>query len=202
MGAFNPIAPAVARALMDAAGIAPATIADLVKAGLVKSYSKQLKIQDASGRQERRDSRMPTDLWRRIIENGMVDDVFAIGTVRIPGSISPSPQPKVEAIGIRFDEKSIRDACVNHGAVGPSGALHTLPPAPVVEPVMPLMITTAPVDESPPAAPMQTAKRMTQGHTSSPSSRRPQRWELGRRRSTSSSNRESSSRTRRSDAPM
>ena len=127
MGSFNPIAPRKAAELVDMADLGKASVvlADFAVAGLIKAYARIIETVDASGaRAEVRDSRISRDLWRRICDEGKVADIWATGSVRLPGSDLRGGMPSVSLIGIRFDDKSLQTVIAQHGGE----------PSPVVQP--------------------------------------------------------------------
>ncbi|WP_267393396.1 MULTISPECIES: hypothetical protein [unclassified Sphingomonas] len=158
---FNPIAPRKAAELVDLAdlGHAPSVLADFAVAGLVKAYARIIETDEADGRRtEVRDSRISRDLWRRICAEGKVDDIWATGTVRLPGSDLRGGAPAVSLIGIRFDDKSLQNVIAQHsGHVGTAvppkqpelPAVHSAslsPPLTVGEPkIEPVKTTAAPM---------------------------------------------------------
>lgn len=106
MTAWRPISPTEARNILANAtvgGDAGALLIDLAQAGLVKGYARLI---ERAGGDEVRDSRIDRDLWRQVVEGGKVLEIFSNGTVRLEGA---------SAIGIRFDERSVRVAATEHG---------------------------------------------------------------------------------------
>ncbi|KQN19455.1 hypothetical protein ASE86_13375 [Sphingomonas sp. Leaf33] len=117
MKAFNPISPAQAASLIEAAGISdPMTfLADNAIAGLVKGYARWTeRLQPNGTREEIRDKRIAPDLWRRIVAEGKVADVCN-GTVRLDGSTEFGGGPKYTIVGIRFDDVSLLQLVAEHG---------------------------------------------------------------------------------------
>lgn len=106
MTAWRPISPTEARNILENAtvgGDAGALLIDLAQAGLVKGYARLI---ERAGGDEVRDSRIDRDLWRQVVEGGKAPEIFSNGTVRLEGA---------SAIGIRFDERSVRVAATEHG---------------------------------------------------------------------------------------
>jgi excisionase family DNA binding protein len=133
LGNFNPIAPRKAAELVDLAdlGDASAVLADFAVAGLIKAYARIIETVDAGGgRAEVRDSRISRDLWRRICDEGKVADIWATGSVRLPGSDLRGGAPSVSLIGIRFDDKSLQTVISQHGREAAPIAEATVAPAP------------------------------------------------------------------------
>lgn len=170
MGNFNPIAPRKAAGLVDLAdlGDASAVLADFAVAGLIKAYARIIETVDAVGvRSEIRDSRISRDLWRRICDEGKVADIWATGSVRLPGSDLRGGMPSVSLIGIRFDDKSLQTVISQHGGpitamtkdVGDANAPPTTPPAAQVQPV-PEALAIVPSPAAPEPVP---TKRVRQG---------------------------------------
>lgn len=115
MTAHCPIPPAAAVAMLDHCDInAQSLIADLAEAGLIKAYARLLNISDGDAPSEVRDSRIPRHIWRKIIERGKVDDVFSKGSVRL-SYYEGNNLVSTTVIGIRFDDKSISAAAIQHG---------------------------------------------------------------------------------------
>jgi len=84
--AFSPIPPMKAVEFVEAAGIADGRrlIADRAAAGLVKSYALVIETLEADGKRAQvRGVTVPTDLWLRIILEGVAEDVWTGGTVRL-----------------------------------------------------------------------------------------------------------------------
>lgn len=144
MVAFNPISPAAARHLVGGVGTddTNAILADFVEAGLIKAYARVVETLSVSGgRAEVRDARIPRDLWRRIVAEGKIADVWATGTVRLDSDGMVGGKPAVIITGIRFDERSVRDAASKHAAE---------PVATVIAPVRKPKVVVAPA--APPSA--------------------------------------------------
>lgn len=117
MKAFNPISPSQAAALVEAAGISDpmAFLANNAVAGLVKGYARWMeRLQPTGTREEIRDKRISPELWRRIVAEGRVADVFT-GTVRLDGSTEFGGGPRYTIVGIRFDDVSLFQLVIAHG---------------------------------------------------------------------------------------
>lgn len=117
MKAFNPISPTQAAALVEAAGISEpmAFLTNNAVAGLVKGYARWMeRLQPNGAREEIRDKRIAPELWRRIIAEGRVADVFG-GTVRLDGSTEFGGGPKYTIVGIRFDDAALMQLVAEHG---------------------------------------------------------------------------------------
>lgn len=145
MSAFNPIPPRRAAELVEEAqlGDAGRVLVDFAAAGLVKGYARLIETVDASGkRSEVRDSRIPRELWRRIVEEGRAEDVWTIGTVRLAGSGLVGGDPAITLIGIRFDDVSLQAVVAQH-----SGTARPLMRAKLVKPRDAPATTVAPVVE-------------------------------------------------------
>lgn len=83
----------------------------------MKGYARLIESVDADGsRIEVRDSRIPRELWRRIVDEGRASDVWSIGTVRLAGSGLIGGTPAVTVIGIRFDDTTLSQIVGEHGA--------------------------------------------------------------------------------------
>jgi hypothetical protein len=131
-------------------------LADFAVAGLVKAYARIIETDEADGRRtEVRDSRIPRDLWRRICGEGKVDDIWAIGSVRLPGSDLRDGLPAVSLIGIRFDDKSLQNVIAQHsGDVGSAAP----PDQPELRTVH-AMLSSPPPDEQPKLEPVKTTTK-------------------------------------------
>lgn len=86
-------------------------LADLAEAGIIKGYARLLK----RGLVESRDCRIPRDVWGQIIAHQKVDDVFTKHSMRIAPDGEPAGDQGIAALGIRFEEKSIAAAALQHG---------------------------------------------------------------------------------------
>lgn len=170
MGNFNPIAPRKAAELVDMAdlGDASTVLADFAVAGLIKAYARIIETVDAGGaRAEVRDSRIPRDLWRRICDEGKVADIWATGSVRLPGSDLRGGTPSVSLIGIRFDDKSLQTVISQHG--GPLTAIAKDVDDTAAAPATPGAAQVQPADEAAAIVPSSAApaavptKRVRQG---------------------------------------
>lgn len=115
-------------------------LVDFAAAGLVKGYARLIKTVQADGTcAEVRDSRIPSDVWKRIVEQGCVADILAVGTVRLAGSLLRGGEPSMSVIGIRFDDVSLQAETEQHSAVArPLRVLRAVPdvitPPPVAAP--------------------------------------------------------------------
>ncbi|MBZ9647072.1 helix-turn-helix domain-containing protein [Sphingobium sp. 3R8] len=74
---------------------------------------------------------MSRETWERIIAHNKIDDVFSTGSVRITDG-DQDDGPRLTAIGIRFDAKSIASAATKHGlmtakAIDPPTPLESAP---------------------------------------------------------------------------
>lgn len=153
MSAFQPIAPLKAVEFIEAAGVPDARrlIADFAAAGLIKSYALSVETIEVSGRRAcTRDGAISPDLWQRVIRDGVVDDVWTGGTVRLAGASLIGGEPEVRITGIRFAEKSLHRLVDHHRGDGPKPApAKKANPAPA-EPVE-IVGDEPPVAVSPPA---------------------------------------------------
>lgn len=71
------------------------------------------RLQPNGARDEIRDKRIAPELWRRIVAEGRVADVFD-GTVRLDGSTEFGGGPKYIIVGIRFDDVSLLQLVAEH----------------------------------------------------------------------------------------
>jgi hypothetical protein len=110
MSAHRPILPAQAIALFQAKDLEPAEIllADFAAAGLIKTYALVREITpEGSESVVHRDSQIPTEEWKRIVESGTVQTALKGGTVRLEGSDLKGGQPSVQITGISFSRTSL-----------------------------------------------------------------------------------------------
>lgn len=109
MTSFHPIAPRKALEIVEAAGIPDGRriIADYAAAELLKSYAQVREtIEVGGGRSCVRGAAIPVEIWQRIIRDGVTDDVWPGGTVRLVGSdlIGGAPAVNITAIGFKLDD--------------------------------------------------------------------------------------------------
>lgn len=109
MTAFHPISPLRALEIVEAAGIPDGRriIADYAAAELLKSYAQVREtIEVGGGRSCVRGAAIPVEIWQRIIRDGVTDDVWPGGTVRLVGSdlIGGAPAVNITAIGFKLDD--------------------------------------------------------------------------------------------------
>ncbi|MCD2325021.1 hypothetical protein LQ953_13435 [Sphingomonas sp. IC-56] len=154
MSAFNPIPPRRAAAIIEEAqlGDPMRILVDFAAAGLVKGYARLIETAHADGTcAEVRDSRVPREVWKRIIEQGCAADILAVGTVRLPGSHLRGGEPSMSVIGIRFDDVSLQAVIEQHSAEArPLRALRAAPG--VITPPQPVAAPAA-ISAQPAAAP-------------------------------------------------
>lgn len=120
MSAFYPIAPLKAVEFVEAAGVTGGRrlIADFAAAGMLKSYALVIETIEVGGaRHSVRDSTISSSLWDRIICEGMVDEVWTGGTVRLPAANLVGGVPEVRITGIRFSEKHLARLVEHHEGV-------------------------------------------------------------------------------------
>ena len=116
MTAFNPIGPGRAIEFCDIAQLpdAKTVIAEFAAAGLIRSYARLIETIEAGGRCiELRDATIPRDLWRRIIAERKLADVWNTATVKLDGSPNHGT-PAVKVVGIRFNEIDLTNAAKAH----------------------------------------------------------------------------------------
>lgn len=121
MSAFIPIPPSKAVEFVEAAGITGARrlITDFTAAGLIKSYAVAIETIEVNGDPACvRNAAVPPELWQRVIREGLVDDVWTGGTVRLPAANLIGGEPEVRITGIRFNEKYLQRLVDHHqGAI-------------------------------------------------------------------------------------
>lgn len=148
MSAFSPIPPRLAIDLVQSAqlGEAGRVLVDFAAAGLVKGYARLIETVDARGtRTEVRDSRIPRNLWRRIVDEGRVEDAWTAGSVRLAGSDLVGGAPAVTVTGIRFDDVSLQATIAQHNLSAGVGRVRRTP-------VTSVAATDAVLTEPPPTA--------------------------------------------------
>ncbi len=133
MTAFHPLPPHKAIDLMAAAGM-PHTarlLRDYAAAGLVKSYALLVETIEVDGRQSIvRGGAVPTDLWQRMIRDGVDDDVWTGGTVRLASADLIWGLPAINITGIGFNPGDVERLVAQHRCEQPKAkrAVATLPP--------------------------------------------------------------------------
>ena len=129
MTAFYPITPMKAVEFVEAAGVpfGKRVIADHAAAGLIKSYALAIETVGVDGRENCvRGAAVPPDLWQRIMREGMVEDVWTGGTVRLMAAEFIGGAPEVRITGIGFSEKYLQ-RLVNHHRGTPAKAKRLRP---------------------------------------------------------------------------
>ena len=160
MSAFQPISPRAALRLLEDADTGVDCVrllADLAEAGLIKGYARLQEVSETSGAtSEVRDARIDRPMWKRIVAEGKVAEVFGVGSVRLGIDSSDS----ASVLGIRFDEKSVKAAAVEHGRERQSAVTRRKPvPAATVqeirsEPIVP------PATVAPAATPAKAPRKI------------------------------------------
>jgi excisionase family DNA binding protein len=124
--AFRPISPHDALQILDAAKIGAdlqQLLANLAMAGVVKGYARLIETEaPGAARTEVRDSRIDRSIWRRILAEGRVADVYQAGSVHLGAS---GGAERTSVIGIRFDGSSVTTAASDHGNTPPSKPIVT-----------------------------------------------------------------------------
>ncbi len=117
MSAFQPITPLKAIELVEAAGVPGGRrlIADFSAAGLIKSYALTIETIPVGGSVTCiRDSAVSVELWKRIIRESVVDDVWTGGTVTLRPADLVGGEPEVRITGIRFNTKYLQRLVDHH----------------------------------------------------------------------------------------
>ena len=121
MSAFRPISPHAAIQIFSDADIGvdrQRLLADLAMAGVVKSYARLIETTALDApRAEVRDSKIARGIWRQIITEEKIADIYQDGSVHLAGNQDAG---RTSVIGIRFDEGSVRGAAADHGAIVPA----------------------------------------------------------------------------------
>lgn len=116
LNALTTMTPMKAAELVEAAGIEDARriIADFAAAGLVKSYALVIETIDARGVSTcLRGATIPTEVWQRVVLDGIADNVWTGGTVRVAGGELIGSAPASVVTGITFNAKHI-DWLISH----------------------------------------------------------------------------------------
>ncbi|MCR5872290.1 MULTISPECIES: helix-turn-helix domain-containing protein [unclassified Sphingomonas] len=127
-------------------------LADLAEAGRVKGYARLVEVSGV-GRptSEVRDGRIDRAVWKRIVAEDKVASIYSTGSVRLGGDTDPSGA--ISVLGIRFDEKSVKAAAVEHGRSKPASlpAERTAKPVVQVHPAEPVaeVVQAVAVEERP-----------------------------------------------------
>jgi hypothetical protein len=132
--AFYPISPLKAVEMVEAAGVpcGKRFVAGYTAAGLVRSYSESIETVEVDGRAHCvRGAAVPQDLWQRIVREGVVEDVWTGGTVRLAAAELIGGVPEVRITGIGFSESHLQRA-VDRFRGGSSTARR---PKPVTTPI-------------------------------------------------------------------
>lgn len=152
MTAFHPIAPGKALEFVEAAGVPEARriLADFAAAGVVKTYALSIETVEVDGKAACvRQSAVPAELWRRIISEGAVEDVWLGGTVRLKPADLIGGAPEVRITGMGFGEKHLQRVVDHHRGPQPKAppppkaasikaepaSVAVDPPAPAPQPV-------------------------------------------------------------------
>jgi hypothetical protein len=150
LSAFNPISPSKAVEFAETAGVdgARRLISDFTAAGLIRSYALTIETIEVGGLAKCvRDSAVPVELWHRMIRDGLVDEVWTGGTVRLPGSRLIGGEPEVRITGIRFGDKHLQRMVAHHlgeTARPPAASPAPLEAAETVAPTAPIDLAAAP----------------------------------------------------------
>ena len=103
--------------LIESAGNLDArrVISDNAAAGLVKSFARVIETEPVAGGRDRLlGATVPVDLWQRIIREGVIEDVWTGGTVRLAGADMIGGAPAVSITGIGFAEKHLHQTIDHH----------------------------------------------------------------------------------------
>jgi hypothetical protein len=109
--AFRPIPARQAAELIEAAGIPDARrlLIDSAAADLVKAYALVMEtIEQRGAPKVDRGSTIPVHVMQRVMSQGVADNLWSGGTVRLPGSDLIGGMPEVNLTTVGFSE---RDRC-------------------------------------------------------------------------------------------
>jgi len=119
--AFRSISPQQAIAIVESRGVPDARrlIVDFAAAGLVKGYALVIETIAAPGDiRTIRGAAISTDLWKRVQQASLADDVWRGGTLRLAADPA-SGLPEVSITGVSFSEKSLHRLVEHHGGDAP-----------------------------------------------------------------------------------
>lgn len=143
MSAFRPISPHAALQIFEEADIGAdkqRLMANLAMAGVVKGYARLVETEaPGASRTELRDARIDRSLWRRIVAEEKIAEVYGEGSVHLDAKDHHTQPTRISVIGIRFDAVSVRAAAADHGAASAlckAPALPVIKPQPAVAPVL------------------------------------------------------------------
>lgn len=108
---FCALTPKQALEVITAAGVEDAAklIRDHAAAGLVKSYADMQLTIDARGKRSSvRGGAVAPVVWERIARDGVSDDVWGGGTVRLAGSDLLGGEPTIHVTGVAFRPDDIK----------------------------------------------------------------------------------------------
>lgn len=118
MTKFRPIIARDAVCIVEAAGLPDGRriLADFAAAGLTKAYAQSIETIEVAGTTTCvRGSAIPADLWKRIIREGVVDDVWTGGTVRLQSSGLIGGLPEVLITSIGYNADHVERVADQHG---------------------------------------------------------------------------------------
>ena len=162
MTSYKSVSPDKAVEIVQGEGIDQATriILDFAAAGLVKGYALMTETVHASNnRQLVRGAAVSVDLWRRIIQENLSQDVWRGGTLRLSGDLQAG-SPEVNLTGLSFNETSLRRLIDHHGrGVQLASPIKTEEPIACVTVAEPIARQVAPPEAIPPGAVLVTVKQ-------------------------------------------
>jgi hypothetical protein len=127
--AFRPIPARQAAELIEAAGIPDARrlLIDSAAADLVKAYALVMEtIEQRGAPKVDRGNTIPVHVMQRVVSQGVADDLWSGGTVRLPGSDLVGGAPEVNLTTVGFSEKHLRRLIDHHSGV-PAAATRPAP---------------------------------------------------------------------------
>lgn len=125
MTAFRPFPPRKAIEMVEAAGIphAKRLIRDQAAAAMVRSYAMKIETIDHTGKSQcYRGYAVTSELWQRIVTEGVDDDVWIGGTVRLAAADFIGGVPAVNITEIGLNEADLRAMIERHGGVASAQA--------------------------------------------------------------------------------
>lgn len=115
---FNPVSVGRAAEIVAEAEVlnGRSLLVHYAAAGLVRAYARLIEVWDVNGtKTDRRDCTISRDQWRRVIDDGAVDQVWDASTVTL-GHPGPEGRSAMVMTGIRFHEADVVKAACEHGA--------------------------------------------------------------------------------------
>jgi excisionase family DNA binding protein len=164
--AFRLISPHAALQILETADVRVdhrLFLANLAMAGVVRGHARLTETEGAgAGIAEVRDGRISRAMWRRIIAEDRVAEVYDTAAVHFDGG---GQADRVSIIGIRFDAATVVSAAAEHGVAPPPtvAGIGKAKPKPSPEP---LVVEPAPLNSGEvPIAPIKPSRAVLDAGT-------------------------------------